>query len=584
MTEGARPLEIMEPYMVQLVNRMAIHYTFDLPSSPFYRQKFELSMLQHVQRYQYATVEMCWWIWTAMASQWVDDKNTNVIAAVRRLACSKWIDEFTAYGNYEVDLANEIPWRLRRNLNYNPDRDPKGDEVLVDLNYITLTGTLEKIAHDIADFTNPRLDWTDIVGALKQLQDTPVTMPEGGYKPQPRETLFKWHKYTKLPEWDAQGNLLVTGTKHVDAQVLHPQYRLDDDDNGTTIRDERHMPKFGPNAVAHVVDMSDLYSEKKLHIMPHVDNCFRNSLIIKALISATMCGSFPEGKMLLGFSDESDPMQMQVYECDAQKKERFMRIFDEEYGWHYDRSSNTFARTIPPEKDVPEEYWTPSRRTGLTFPRRGAIDQNDSVILNSVPSVPCTEEDRDRRVARVAAEISQMNLLVETFADLDVQSATARHMACGRPLDEPVRTPAWIRKQYQEACKAQGRAVHAGINYPADWRVMLNYKKNKWESARPTKRDVAVLDHDDAHELSMTNLSMSEADELQRSRKQARPQGSISRSSVSILNKSISLDVPIAPPPPPSGPPAPKEKRTKKAQLEKKRPRRPVAVPLYQRE
>lgn len=590
---GARPLEVMEPYMVQLINRMAIHYTFDLPSSPYYRKKFELSMLQHVQYYQYATVEMCWWIWTAMAAQWVDDKNTNVIMAVRRMACAKWIDEFSAYGNYEIDINNEIPWRLRRNPNYNPDRCPKGDEWLVDINYITLTGTLEKIAHEIADYTNPSLDYTDVIGALKHMQNTPVSMPAGGYKHQPRETFSKWHKYVVLPKWDNDGKLVAEGVKHVDMQSLASQYLLDEDDNGGTKRDERHVPKMGAGTTAHVVDMSDLYSEKKLHIMPHVDSCFRNSLIIKALISATMCGSFPEGKMLLGYPDDADPMQMQVFECDDAKKEHFMNLFDAQYGWRFNRQTNSLEYgwttmgsqwiRMPEGEHVPSEYRTPSRREGITFPRRGAIDDKDRIILSTVPLAPCTEEDRSRKIARVEAEISQMNQLAETIADLDAYSATARHMACGRPLDEPVRTPQWILQQYQVACAKIPRATHAGVNYPKDWRVMLQHKKNKWDSARPTRRDVAVLDHDQALELCMTNLSYSDGMELQTARnavQAARPAGSISRAAAQVFLRGSSTEVPIIPAAPPAVAAPPQAPRRKKAQLQKKR-QRALAVPLY---
>lgn len=591
---GARPLEVMEPYMVQLINRMALHYTFDLPSSPYYRKKFELSMLQHVQYYQYATVEMCWWIWTAMAAQWVDDKNTNVIMAVRRLACSKWIEEFSAYGNYEIDINNEIPWRLRRNPNYNPDRCPKGDEWLVDINYITLTGTLEKIAHEIADHTNPSLDYTDVIGALKHMQNTPVSMPAGGYKHQPRETFSKWHKYVVLPKWDADGKLVAEGVKHVDMQSLATQYLLDDnEDNGSTKRDERHVPKMGPGTTAHVVDMSDLYSEKKLHIMPHVDGCFRNSLIIKALISATMCGSFPEGKMILGFPDDADPMQMQVFECDDAKKEHFMNLFDAQYGWRFDRHNNSLEYgwkkknkqwvPLPENEHAAPDYRTPSRREGVTFPRRGAIDDKDRIILSAVPLAPCTEEDRGRKIARIEAEISQMNQLAETIADLDAHSATARHMACGRPLDEPVRTPQWIMQQYREACQRTGRAQHMNVDYPREWRKLLLHKKNKWDSARPTKRDMAVLDHDEAFELCMTNLSHSDAMDMQAARhatEAARPAGSISKVAAHVLLRGSSTEVPLVPPPPPAAAaPAPSVRR-KKAQLQKKR-QRPIAVPLY---
>jgi hypothetical protein len=43
-------------------------------------------------------------------------------------------------------------------------------------------------------------------------------------------------------------------------------------------------------------------------------------------------------------------------------------------------------------------------------------------------------------------------------ADLDEESARAQHIRCGRPLDEPVRTPAWIA--------ARIGSHHLGINYP----------------------------------------------------------------------------------------------------------------------
>ena len=61
-----------------------------------------------------------------------------------------------------------------------------------------------------------------------------------------------------------------------------------------------------------------------------------------------------------------------------------------------------------------------------------------------------------------------------TIADVDEYAASEQHIRCGRPFDEPVRTPEWISKMYT--------GPMGNMNYPIDMiQERQKHVRDKWE-------------------------------------------------------------------------------------------------------
>ncbi len=456
---GSRNLDIMKPYVIQCIIHNAIHCVFDMPSGPHYRKPFRAEMLQDLQPYMYATVDIVWWCWTALASGWIEQNNRNVIRAAIKTAIGSdevWVEDATPYAMYEIDKEEKIPWRRHNNQSHqhsggsNKDANAK----LIDLQYITLRGDMETVCRSISSNTVPHLDWTDVKGILQVLSTTMVSLPGGGYRLQEEGTFKNWHKYTQLP--DADG---VSGLKEVDhdGSMMPAIYRFREP-NTTIARCEADVPRYGPDAKGTVVEIN---RHGFVHFMPHIAESYSNGKIIDALKYATLHKNMRPGKYLMGLPMEDDPTLMRVFTCSQRYLDKVVVALDEEAGW--DPHGEWIGNRATPER----QRGTP-RSTGISFNRRGGISKTDSVFFTYAPAAPVKPGEQANWDLRAHHDVDSISALQQLSTDLDADSAKRRHMICGRPLDEPVRTPEYILTQYKRAVAALGErpSWHANVDYP----------------------------------------------------------------------------------------------------------------------
>jgi hypothetical protein len=108
----------------------------------------------------------------------------------------------------------------------------------------------------------------------------------------------------------------------------------------------------------------------------------------------------------------------------------------------------------------------------------------------------------------------------EVIMDLDYYSALQQHIACGRPLDEPVRDPAWIKEQYLGKAK---QPLNLGLDYPHDIAEekmkMTKIWTSSWKNVQKKDIDTRAVVQKSFNRILNTSTKLSRKErELKRSK------------------------------------------------------------------
>jgi hypothetical protein len=165
---------------------------------------------------------------------------------------------------------------------------------------------------------------------------------------------------------------------------------------------------------------------------------------LDAFIDATLCKSTKPGKRLLGWVDDNDSSKFKTIKLSKELIDQKVKEFD-------DNSPNNAVM----------------RANGIPFIRRGFIEESAKAFLYGVE--------------RKEVEIQKS---IETVEDLDRWAATKQHLICGRPFDEPVRDPEWIKANY-----TKGKGLVGKIDYPNQIiRDKLTQSAIHWDPNSAAKR------------------------------------------------------------------------------------------------
>lgn len=489
---GARGLEIMLPYAIQMVIHNAIHCAFDLPGSPNYMKDFTTDLIREIEPYLYCTVDIVWWCWTTLASGWIEEMTFNVIdSAVRACGLDQWgssADNVTPYEMFELDINDRIPWR--RIENEKNKKDP-----LIDLQYITFKGNKEQVARQIASNSNPKLNWTDVVSVLNGLAGKMVPVPWDVYRAMPLSEMKAWHQFKQLPtrpvaipatETRAAMHDFVPGLKSIPkVGESFPKEFCFKNSDATKQRTVEDMPRVGPNQNLPAVDMSES-SKGMIHIAPWVGEYFRSERIIEALEYATVCSGTPvPRKTLTGMHLHNDQQNFRVICRTAETLEGSIIDLDTRAGWAPD------GKTRLPGFG-PASTARPSRRDGISFDRPAALSKADSVYFNSISAAP-TNMSMEEWCSKSEADTALMGQIRYTHKDLDFASAHAQHCRSGQPLDAPIRTPQWIEDQYKKGCAAEKRPWTKNVDYPHETVQENEARVQQWASMESVRAASAAM-------------------------------------------------------------------------------------------
>jgi hypothetical protein len=210
--------------------------------------------------------------------------------------------------------------------------------------------------------------------------------------------------------------------------------------------------------------------------MPAALTSFRQDVISEALQAAVMCSTFPEGKMLEGFADRNDATRVSVSIFRKKDIEKYVTALDKDNGW-----TKIGDRMVFDNDNIPEHLRPVSRRDGIVFNQRAGLAPEEIRIATSKCMAPTKKGDESwREQYRQDGEaMSRTELIIQ---DLDADSAMRQHLLCGRPLDEAVRTPSWIREQFRTSCIAAGVAPTLNVDYPFDYNDTRETLTAGWSS------------------------------------------------------------------------------------------------------
>lgn len=465
---GPRSLEIMKPFLRQLIYKMAIRYAFDFEWSANYGRKFSFDQIPAIQPFLYATVSQIWFVWTACASEWINDDYCNVLRAMVQEACPEWIEgQSTSYHIYENDVHGHVNFKVFANQVPPPngnDVEASQNKFMIDINYMCLDGTEDSIAQQVAQHTNPRLEPDQVKTIFKRLSEIQKQPEDGGYAPQKMGTFAKWHKYLN----DAPG-----ATKFVGTSVAPPEYCITNHDQNRA-RAAEDVPKLPAGKTLPIIDRSDL-NKKKLYFIPGMERYFLQDIILDALRHATFCESTRTGKYLLGFALRENTTRLDVELVRPHRLEELIRECDEANGFTQQRDGSW-------KSDNP---YAVSRRQGIIYNRRAAFSKFDVTIASEIQFAPHEIGDDTWKNSRQNGA-KAMSKDREIVYDLDVRSAERQHMRCGRPLDEPVRTPQWIMQQ------TGNRSLN--LDYPYEDLDEKKLLEDKWiEAGQVSEREIKVM-------------------------------------------------------------------------------------------
>ena len=430
--KGYRSMQIMVPFLRQYVYHRAAILTWNIPGAPHYNEPYHVSQIQSMQQFLYVDLQTMLFVWTLLGSQYVNGDCAEVLgAAVRLSGISNWSDGVSPYDMYVNKRGARMPFRRTINPAYLEDQKrlqntginavmgdqqeviDKKDKYLLDLNYVTITGpSLHNIYQSIASSTQDsyQIAAIDVKGILETLSKTdPLQPPRNGYKPQPEGTFAKKHGKRRNADGTTWSKVSFPEIDK-DGQPVDRVYVEDD------------VPPLKPLDTA--ITIPSVIIEKpvrvnghwKVHIAPWAIERHREEIIVEAFNQVVMTPKHPRKKMLVGWTYPRAPGVFQVRNYSSPGT--------------VDRLCQHYAGL----EQRPPGY---TRMEGVVFGRYAYNTSAEIIELDE------QLEDRD---------FYQPDKPYDLIEDLEYYSALSQHVISGRPLDEPVQTPAVIEARYERAC------------------------------------------------------------------------------------------------------------------------------------
>lgn len=533
---GPRSIEIMLPYARQLVDCMACRMHFDLPFSEAFEKEFCVEDIVGADRYRYSTVSLTVWVLTACATEWINDDNANVMRAlILESGCDWSADGENAYDVFTTDLDHTVPWRLHPNTDFEKRHQvaeggagggangvaggyDKNDEWLVNLNYLTVNGSLEQISHRVAQHTHPRMSPTDVQSTLEQLKDQLVKVDHNGYALQPKGTFAQWHMFQRLPGTDGPND---EGQKKLGPGCPKRWLRDAEKQNNPlgviqSMRQEQDVSSMSAGGITKKIPAVDLteINQRKLHFHANAVQIFNQSVIQRAIVAAITCSTTRIGKYLLGFADIEDASRVSVLTFTEEAREDVIARFDAEMQYQV-AADGSLIYTGP----MDEDHRPVSRRQGISFNNRAALHKSEGTYVSQTQWAPKKKGDESWK-DKYANGVKLMSKTRDIVCDLDYESAARQHLACGLPIEDPVRDPKWLDREYRKWCQTNRKNPDLGMDYPLESIQVRNKLNQTWfESAGGRNISSQIDKAFSAHFSQASRMSRAERERAKRQRR-----------------------------------------------------------------
>jgi len=165
--KGERSLQVIGAFMRYLVIRRAVTACRHVPGGALYNVPYDPADVHKIGPYNVMTLEMIYAGLHMMSGEIIDDAAGIVLEALCKVC--KYDPEKSAYENYRDQLnPTDIPFRRTSNPKMT-ETSSNDEKWLIDLNMLTITGTLDQISSRVAPFTYPPLEDFQVKAVLESL-------------------------------------------------------------------------------------------------------------------------------------------------------------------------------------------------------------------------------------------------------------------------------------------------------------------------------------------------------------------------------------------------------------------------------
>jgi hypothetical protein len=413
---GTRPLEIMRAMIRYMVVSRAITAVHDVPGGPLYNVPYEPAQITVYGPYLCVTLEMILDCWHIMHEEYIHDDAHNVLRSW--MQTFGYNPEISPYENFAKPSGGGDHIPFARKLVTVPG-DVTAKE-LIDLNYFSHTGTIDSLAKLIAPHTKPRMSDGDVKGILESLKTRHFVPPDNKrYRITDRQLLAEFARGARI---ESLGNRVGT---------------------------EEDL-KFAPldNGPLHMSAIELIYTpvSKEVRISTRFLKFLDVTTIKKAFYQATVCGSFPRQKVILGMVMDDEPDLFQVEE------------------WT-DAWINAFVGKL--DRMAPDSQFP--RSEGVAINQMSMLTHAETSILFNRSMDPRQQHRDDAAYDEIIGARSEPTIMV---TDWELQAAERQYLRCGLPLAQSkteAKTERYIRAAYNEYMAAHPEEAPAKlINYPMD--------------------------------------------------------------------------------------------------------------------
>lgn len=410
--KGDRSRQLIESFVRYQTVVRAIYLCYHMPGGILYKHPYDPADVAKLGPFMVPTLEIIYASLHLMISELIDEEASNVLKACCKLCNFDPVQ--SAYINYKH--RENIPFRKRKCNEDNANQQQfEKDRFKLDLNYISLSGTLQSIAARLAPYTEPQIDELQVEQTLTYLCGRPFkTEDDMCYRPEKEMDLERWVR------------------KEMPASTFET-----DDDGNIVLDPHTHQPRTVDVLIAEdsllqhcdwIMAAEYLKERKILFVCPRLINMLDPAMLDRAFNLATMTVHHPRQKVIKGFVYQEHPDLFQVTV------------------WS-DRYINEWVRSI--DESSPDALC--KRSEGVPLNCGEKLTQSEKDVLQSGQFNP-QRQDHDTAYAALTEERSRIYRVIK---DWDHEAAERVALQHGTPLDElVVYTEKHIRSMYDDYCTA----------------------------------------------------------------------------------------------------------------------------------
>lgn len=428
--KGDRSRQLIESFVRYQTVVRAIYLCYHMPGGILYKQPYDPADVAKLGPFMVPTLEIIYASLHLMIGELIDEEASNVLKACCKLCNFDPVQ--SAYVNYKY--REGIPFRKRKckEDNNNNGNQFEKDRFKLDLNYVSLSGTLESIAARIAPYTQPQIDELQVEQTLIYLCGRPFkTEDDMCYRPEKEMDLERWVR-KEMPastyETDADGNIVVDPTTQQPRTV------------DVLIGEESLLQHCD-----WVMAAEYLKERKMLFVCPRLIPMLDPAMVDRAFNLATMTSEHPRQKAIKGVvhPDHPDLFQVTVWS---------------------DRYINEWVRSI--DESSPDALC--KRSAGVPLNCGEKLTESEKNVLMQSGQFNPQRQDHETTYAALTQGRSRIYRVIK---DWDYEAAERVALLHGTPLDQlVVYTEKHIRSMYDNYC-----ALHpeCGVAEPMQYPVSI---------------------------------------------------------------------------------------------------------------